>query len=188
MAKPAAGARRSTQLAALAGRIATARMYGSTTTTITAATAAALRRRIAPTATARTATRATSAAVPAKTLSSVSQLTGRMYRPSFRSRGTPSAIDAMEAARPTVKATRPMTIALAARTRPRRGIAANVSRIRPRRYSAVKNMAATTPTAISAANMPARLCSMLLPGNPPPGPVMAGAMSPEPVSVTWLPD
>ena len=60
------------------------------------------------------------------------------------------------------------------RTRPRRsrrpwrpapgraaGLAASVVRIRPRRYSAVKNIAATTTIAISPTNAPARLCSMV---------------------------
>ena len=60
------------------------------------------------------------------------------------------------AARPATKATAPITIALAASTRPRRGLAASVMRIRPRRYSAVMNIAATTAIAISPANMPSR--------------------------------
>src|ERR1700721_1798501 len=53
---------------------------------------------------------------------------------------------------------------MAARAAPRRGVAARVVRIRPRRYSAVKNIAATTTIAISPMNTPARLCSMVAAG------------------------
>jgi hypothetical protein len=72
---------------------------------------------------------------------------------------------------------------LAARTRARPGLAANVVRIRPRRYSAVKNIAATTTIAISPMNTPARLCSMVAVGKELPGPGVTGAMSPDPLSV-----
>ena len=51
------------------------------------------------------------------------------------------------------------TTALAASTRPRRGLAASVVRISPRRYSAVMNMTPITTIAISPANVPARVCS-----------------------------
>ena len=57
---------------------------------------------------------------------------------------------------PATNATAPITIALAASTRPRRGLAASVVRIRPRRYSAVMNIVATTATAISPTNVPSR--------------------------------
>ena len=43
------------------------------------------------------------------------------------------------AASPATNATAPTTTALAASTRPRRGLADRVARIRPRRYSAVMN-------------------------------------------------
>ena len=76
-----------------------------------------------------------------------------------------------------------MTTALAASTRPRAGLAANVTRIRPRRYSAVMNIAATTITAISAPNTPVSVCSMGVPTWPP----TSGAMSPVPVTVNVPP-
>ena len=81
------------------------------------------------------------------------------------------------------KATAPITTALAASTAPRRGVAASVVRIRPRRYSVLKNIAATTTITISPRNAPARLCSIVTVGNGPSGPGVTGAMSPEPVSV-----
>ena len=87
------------------------------------------------------------------------------------------------AASPVAKATAPMTTALAASTAPRRGVAASVVRMRPRRYSVLKNMAATTTIAISPANAPVRLCSIVTVGNGPRGPGVTGARSPEPVSV-----
>ena len=76
-------------------------------------------------------------------------------------------------------------MAFAASTRPRRGLAANVVRIRPRRYSAVMNIAATTTTAISPANAPTRVWSRVWPGPAPPG--ASGAMSPDPVTVNVPP-
>ncbi len=60
------------------------------------------------------------------------------------------------AASPVTKAAAPITIAFAASTRPRTGLTASVVRIRPRRYSAVMNIVATTITAISPATVPAR--------------------------------
>ena len=57
---------------------------------------------------------------------------------------------------PATNETAPITIAFAASTRPRRGLAASVTLIRFRRYSAVMNIAATTTSAISAANVPSR--------------------------------
>ena len=81
------------------------------------------------------------------------------------------------------KATAPITTALAASTAPRRGVAASVVRMRPRRYSVLKNIAATTTIAISPRNAPTRLCSIVTVGNGPSGPGVTGAMSPEPVTV-----
>jgi hypothetical protein len=100
---------------------------------------------------------------------------------------SPSRTAAADPASPAVKVTAPMMIALAARTWPRRGVAASVVRIRPRRYSAVMNIVATTSTAISPANAP------MIPSSPglplPAEPATAGAMSPEPRTVktppTW---
>ncbi len=60
------------------------------------------------------------------------------------------------AARPATKAAEPITIAFAASIRPRFGLAASVVRIRPRRYSAVMKIVATTTTATSPANVPMR--------------------------------
>ena len=86
---------------------------------------------------------------------------------------------------PATKVTEPITTALAARTRPRRGAAASVVRIRPRRYSAVMNIAPTTITTISPANAPMKPSSAALPMLAGPGP--AGAMSPDPVTVNVPP-
>ena len=86
---------------------------------------------------------------------------------------------------PQWEVTEPITTALAASTRPRAGVAAKVTRIRPRRYSAVMNIAATTITAISPANTPSSVCPM---GNPPPSAAATyGAMSPDPVTVMMPP-
>ena len=79
-------------------------------------------------------------------------------------------------------------MALAASTRPRRGLAARVVRIRPRRYSAVMNMAAITSTPISPANVPTRRFAMVSDGPPlASDPAMTGAMSPDPVTVNRPP-
>ena len=86
---------------------------------------------------------------------------------------------------PATNVTEPTTAALAARTRPRAGAAARVVRIRPRRYSAVMNMAPTTITTISPANAPTKPSSAGMPIFVGPGP--AGAMSPEPVTVNVPP-
>src|SRR5215831_4312661 len=86
---------------------------------------------------------------------------------------------------PAAKVTEPITTALAARTRVRRGPAANVTAIRPRRYSAGMNIAPTTITTISPANAPAKPSSAGMPMFVGPGP--AGAMSPEPVTVNVPP-
>jgi hypothetical protein len=77
MANPAAGVIRSSHSPAPAGsREATASTYGSTRTTMAVVTAAAVRRMIAPTATARAAATASSNAVPATTRTQVSGDTG----------------------------------------------------------------------------------------------------------------
>ena len=93
------------------------------------------------------------------------------------------------AARPATKAAEPITIAFAASTRPRSGLAASVVRIRPRRYSAVMNIVATTATAISPANVPSRKSLTVMLGPSPRAPEMRGAMSPVPDTVnrpaTW---
>ena len=143
---------------------------GITTVTIAIVMAAALRRSTAPRATAKTAATASSAAVPTTTRTSVSAGDGQHDRPLFRSSGTPSPIANAEATRPSTNATAAATMALAASTWPRRGVAASVVRIRPRRYSAVKNIAATTTIAISPMNAPARLCSMVAVGQRAGGP------------------
>ena len=94
-----------------------------------------------------------------------------------RSSGIPSKTAPADPASPAVKVTAPRTMALAASTRPRRGLAASVRRIRPRRYSAVMNSAPTTITAISPMNKPASDASSGV------APLAPGAMSPEPVTV-----
>src|SRR5216684_1930991 len=120
MAKAAAGVIRSSHCEALAGRMdATPRMYGSTIATMTVVTAAALRRNRAPTASARTAATAISAAVPAITRTSVSHDTGNTYE-LWRAIWAPKLTAATAATSPATKVTEPITIALAARTRPRR--------------------------------------------------------------------
>src|SRR5215471_8633698 len=85
-------------------------------------------------------------------------------------------------AAPATNVAEPITTALAARTRPRPGAAASVVRIRPLRYSAVMNIAPTAITTISPANAPAKPSSAGSPMFVGPGP--AGAMSPEPVTVS----
>ena len=90
-------------------------------------------------------------------------LTGRMTLPLARSNHSPAMTAAMAPASPAAKVTEPMTMALAARTWPRRGLAAKVTRIRPRRYSAVMNIAATMMTAISPAAAPSNVCSIAVP-------------------------
>ena len=56
---------------------------------------------------------------------------------------------------PATKPAAPITTALAASSRPRRGAAVSETRISPRRYSAVMNMAATTISGISPEDVPA---------------------------------
>jgi hypothetical protein len=70
----------------------------------------------------------------------------------------------------------------AASTRPRRGLADRVVRIRPRRYSAVANMTPSTITTISPANVPMRVVSI---DRPEPA---LGARSPVPVTRKRPPD
>ena len=86
-----------------------------------------------------------------------------------------------EATSPAANVTAPITTALAASTRPRRGVAASVTRIRPRRYSAVMNITPTTTITISPANAPMRVCAIVTPF--PSAPDTVGAISPVPVTV-----
>ena len=99
---------------------------------------------------------------------------------------SPSRTAAADPASPAAKATAAVTIALAARTWPRRGAAASVVRIRPRRYSAVMNIVPTTSSTISPANAPMIPSSagLPLPAEPP---ATAGAMSPDPCTVKTPP-
>src|ERR1039458_9828882 len=183
MAKAAAGVIRSSQSAAPTGRMEAApRMYGSTIATMTRLTAAALRRSIVPRATARTAATAISAAVPTTMRSSVGHGTGYTYEPRACASWAPKITAAAAAASPATKLTAPITMAFAASIRPRRGLAASVTRIRPRRYSAVMNIVATTITTISPANVPMRCCVTVVPASPA-CPGTTGAISPEPVTV-----
>ena len=78
-AKAAAGVTRASQSVGPTGRMGTATVsrYGRTITTITAATAAALRRSTVPMASAMTAAAASTAAVPTITRTSVSAVTGQ---------------------------------------------------------------------------------------------------------------
>ena len=82
---------------------------------------------------------------------------------------------------PAAKASDPATTALAARTRPRRGLAAKVVRMSPRRYSEVANKVASTITTRSATMVPltmlapAHWAEMMSP--------TSGAMSPDPLIV-----
>ena len=101
-------------------------------------------------------------------------------------RRLPSGTVTMAAASPATKVTAPATMALAASTRPRRGLAASVMRIMPRRYSAVMNITATTTTAISPANAPTRPVSIVEVGKPAAAGT-SGAMSPDPVTVNLPP-
>ena len=155
----------------------TASRYGSTMPAITAVTAPALRRSSVPTASPSMAATPSSAAVPTTTCSQVSAVTGGIGLPFSCSKCSPSGIVTATATSPAANVTAASTIALAARTRPRRGLAVNVVLIIPRRYSAVTNMTPIATTAISPANVPARVClitSMLS---------VAGAMSPDPDTV-----
>ena len=68
----------------------------------------------------------------------------------------PTLTAPMAPSSPATNATAPTTSALAASARPRRGLAASVVLIRPRRYSAVMNIVATTATAINPTNVPMR--------------------------------
>ena len=85
-------------------------------------------------------------------------------------------------ASPAANVTSPITMALAASTRPRRGLAANVVRITPRRYSAVMNSA---PRAITASRPASEPFSTVPSGSTS---VTYGAMSPLPARVNVPPD
>ncbi len=165
IASPAVGVSRSSQAPTPDGTmLRPASRNGRTTVTTATVMAAALRRSTAPSATAKTAARASTAAVPTMTRTSVSAGTVSSTWPWFSSFGTPTATDSAEATSPVTNATAPITTALAASTAPRRGAAASVVRMSPRRYSTVKNIAATTTIAISPRNAPARLCSTVTVG------------------------
>src|ERR1700733_13077257 len=82
---------------------------------------------------------------------------------------------------PAAKASDPAAMALAARTWPRRGLAAKVVRMSPRRYSEVANKVAGTITMRSATIVP---LTMLAPDQA--AEMMSptsGAMSPDPAIV-----
>ena len=66
----------------------------------------------------------------------------------------PIATARVAAISPATKLTAPITTALAASSRPRRGAAASETRISPRRYSAVMNIAPTTINGISPRAVP----------------------------------
>ncbi len=93
----------------------------------------------------------------------------------------PNVTVTMTAASPAMKVTVPITTAFAINTRPRRGLASRVVRIRPRRYSAVMNITARTITRVSAMITPVRVNS-IFPCSP------SGPMSPVPVTVNVPPD
>src|SRR5258708_2333122 len=115
MAKAAAGVILSSHSEAPTGRIeATPRMYGRTIATMAVGPAGALRRNRAPTASARGAATAISAAVPATTRSSVSHDPGNTYENEARAIGPPKITAAAAATSPATKVTEPITVALAA--------------------------------------------------------------------------
>ena len=128
-----------------------------------------------------------SAAAPAMTRTSVSAVTGRIGLPPPRSFPRPTGSATAIPAIPAASATAPITMAFAARTRPRRGDAARVRRMRPRRYSAVMNRTPRTATAISAANEPTLMASSIRMPPPTERPGTTGAMSPLPLTVNPAP-
>ena len=174
---------RSSQSAAVPCRtaIGPVKKKGTTISAMVAVTGPAPFRQITPRARAKTAAMASSAALPAITRASVSPPTGKMTRPLPRSMRSPSSTAAADPASPAAKVTAAITIALAARTWPRRGAAASVVRIRPRRYSAVMNIVPTTSATISPANTPVMPASAVLLA--PAAFRTAGAMSPDPWTV-----
>ena len=86
-----------------------------------------------------------------------------MKLPPRRSDRSPTASAAAAATSPVQNVTSPVTTTLASSTCPRRGVAASVVLIRPRRYSAVINMAPTTTATISPTNVPSSATEMLTP-------------------------
>ena len=134
---------------------------------------------------ASTAATASSAAVPTITRSSVSGVSReRRSCRCARSRCSPSGSATAAATSPATNATAPITTALAASTRPRRGLGANVVRIRPRRYSAVMNSAADH----DQHDQPGEGADEgALDALPRPLGRSAGAMSPDPVTVNVPP-
>src|SRR5215472_2146268 len=188
IASPAAGVSLSSHEPAPDGTmLRPASRNGKTTVTTATVMAAALRRSTAPRATAKMAATASSAAVPTITRASVRAGTVSSTWPWLSSLGTPRAIAITEAISPVTNAAAPTTKAFAASTAPRRGVAVSVVRISPRRYSVVKNIAATTTIAISPMKTPTRLCSTVTVGRLLPGPGVTGAMSPDPVTVNVPP-
>jgi hypothetical protein len=111
---------------------------------MTAATVTTLRRSMVPMDSARTDASASIAPVPRMTRACVSQLTGSTYIPLSCAMLLPTMTAMATAADPSTNVTAPITAALAASSLPRRGDAASVARMRPRRYSTVMNIAAMT--------------------------------------------
>ncbi len=144
-----------------------------------AATAVALRRAAVPTASASTAATASSAPVPTSIRARLSAGTGQSGTPVPARMRAPTATARAAANSPVTKLTAPITTALAASSRPRRGEALSEARISPRRYSAVMNIAPTTINGISPMGVPA---SALWRERTLPSPAR-GVMSPEPVTV-----
>src|SRR5258706_112043 len=102
--------------------------------------------------------------------------------PCSRSVGNASTKAATTPTRLTAYDETPRTSAFAARTRPRRGVAAKVVRIKPRRYSEVANR---TPTQISA------MSPAMTPMSPPSTMSSSGGFGPTlpvPVTAKPLPD
>src|SRR5262245_30745958 len=163
------------------------RISGKRSSIITAVMAAALRRSMAPTDRARMAETASRPAVPTTIWSPcplVSDQTGNTDDAQPDECSLRSAIGSATAAEtsPATNVTEPITTAFAASTRPRRGLAANVVRISPRRDSAVMNSAPRVITASRPTSEPLRMS--------PSGstPVTYGAMSPDPTTVNVPPD
>ena len=99
-------------------------------------------------------------------------------------RGAGERATAAAATSPATKVTAPITMAFAASTRPRRGLAASVTRIRPRRYSAVMNIGRDhdhrdQPGERAHAGSRATVAAVPRPAVP----AGTGAMSPDPVTV-----
>src|SRR6202050_1530682 len=170
------------------GPTPTVSRYGTNITTMAVVIAGALRRTMMAMAIASTPARASSAPVPATMRASVSSETGHTGMPVLRNTGVPTASARAAATAPTTKPTAAITTALAASSRPRRGAAVSETRISPRRYSPVMNIAATTTSGISPKNVPSSARWMeMTPGAPGragggviPGDRVAAAAQPQP--------